>query len=103
MGQFTRRVSRRAAQPLHTFTITEELLPLGWRGARRLRRFTLRQLSGDEVDWTETMILRSVAMVGGRRPTGRSLRQWWRKIGPKGRAGVRLCFQAVHQVDPPTT
>lgn len=99
MGQFTKRVSRRAKGLLHTFTIPASLLPIGWRGPDRLRKFSLRQLSGDEVTWNDTMIRRSVALIAGKRAHGAAVRVWWQKIGPKGRAGVRLCFQTVHRAD----
>ena len=97
MGQFTQRVSRKGSQPAKTFTIPEELLSLEWSRGRRQRQFTIRQLFGDEATGTDDMILRSVARVGGRQVTGEGLREWWRDIGPKSRAGVRLCFYAVHQ------
>ena len=100
MGQFTKRMSRNASQPTETFKIPEDQLSMEWKRGNRARIFTIRKLFGDEVDWTEGMVLRAVAKVGGRKLSGSEMTAWWHDIGPKARCSVRLCFQAVHQETP---
>ena len=101
MGQFTKRLTRKKPQPTTTFTIPEPLLSMDWRRPGQDRVFRIRKLFGNEVDWTEDMILRSIARVGNRKLPSGDVRRWWRDIGPRARAGVRLCFYSVHQVDQP--
>lgn len=96
MGAFTQRMGRRRAT---RYLLPQDAMPMDWQGAWSRRDFTLVQLSGDQVDWTETMIQRAVYRVGKRKVGLLEVRVWWVDIGPKGRQLVRLAFFSQHDPD----
>jgi len=99
MGSFTKRLTRRAALDFTSYLLTDEVLGPFGKVSSRDRSFALRQLTTDEADGTEAQFRRAVCRIGGKRTSAREAHLWWRRIGPRGRAAVRLCFFSVHAPD----
>lgn len=100
MGQFTKRMTRRWIA-CTGFELTDEVLGRWSALPEHDRSFDLRQLEPSEADGSELMFRRAVLRIGGERVKPAAVEAWWARIGPRGRAGVRLCFYALHQPTDP--
>lgn len=99
MGSFTKRLTRKRTIPIVAYRLTDEVLGRWVKLEEADRSFALRQLATDEADGSDAQFRRAVYLIGGRRPSGREVFEWWTRIGPRGRQAVRLCFYSAHAPD----
>lgn len=99
MGSFTKRLTRRAQVDLTSYFLTDEVLGPFSKVAKCDRSFALRQLTTDEADGTDAQFRRAACRIGGKQTSARETHLWWWRIGPRGRAAVRLCFFSIHAPD----